>query len=100
MRTDQLYLNDIIAAADSISRFITGIDNAGMLQSDEMRQSAVLQKLIVIGEAASQVSSELRSDYPDIPWRQIIAFRNSPYTPTSELIGALSGRRLWPMCQR
>lgn len=76
MRTDRLHLNDIVEAAEAISRFITVIDNASALQSDDMRQSAVLQKLIVIGEAASHASLELRTEYPEVPWRQIIAFRN------------------------
>ena len=76
MRTDQLYLTDIVEAAEAIARFIDGIDDASELQSDEMRQSAVLQKLIVIGEAASKVSSDLRGEYPEVPWGEVVAFRN------------------------
>jgi uncharacterized protein with HEPN domain len=30
----------------------------------------------IIGEAASKISAETRMDYPDIPWRAIIAMRN------------------------
>jgi uncharacterized protein with HEPN domain len=30
----------------------------------------------VIGEAAARVSADLRSRHPEIPWPEIIAFRN------------------------
>lgn len=41
-----------------------------------MMQDAVLRRLIVIGEAASRVSSPVRASYPMLPWRRIIGFRN------------------------
>lgn len=44
--------------------------------SSELVRSAVIQKLAVIGEAAGRVSPGLRSRHPEIPWPQIVAFRN------------------------
>lgn len=41
-----------------------------------MRRSAVLQKMIVIGEAASRLPQEFTDRYPEVPWVDIIAFRN------------------------
>jgi uncharacterized protein with HEPN domain len=41
-----------------------------------MMRSAVLQKLAIIGEAASRVSKDLRSRYDEVPWARIVAFRN------------------------
>jgi len=35
----------------------------------------VLQKLIVIGEAAANLSPDLKARHPHIPWRAIVAFR-------------------------
>ena len=55
MRTEALYLDDIIDAADGIARFIGDIDKETFL-GDDLYQSAVLQKLIIIGEAASRLS--------------------------------------------
>ena len=43
---------------------------------NELLQSAVLQKLIVIGEAAARISRDLQSDHPEIEWPDIVAFRN------------------------
>ena len=75
MRHDGLYLNDIVEAAGHIADFIAGVDFDGF-QKSEMLRSAVVQKLAVIGEAAARVSEDLRSRHPEVPWPQIIAFRN------------------------
>jgi uncharacterized protein with HEPN domain len=45
-------------------------------EQNEMMNSAVLQKLTVIGEAASRLPKEFRSRFPEIPWVDIVGFRN------------------------
>lgn len=75
MRRDDLYLNDIIEAVDHIATFLERTDFEGFLQSELVR-SAVVQKLAIIGEAAARISGDLTSRYPQIPWPQIVAFRN------------------------
>jgi uncharacterized protein with HEPN domain len=74
-RTDRLYLVDIIEAIDALSRFVTGI-SIDDLVSDDLIASAVLQKLIVIGEAASRLSLSTRKSHPEIPWERVIGMRN------------------------
>lgn len=39
-------------------------------------QAAVVRHLEIIGEAASQVPKDYKSDHPEIPWRRISDFRN------------------------
>jgi len=75
MRLESLYLTDIIEAADHIADFIAGVD-LGAFQKSELLRSAVVQKLAIIGEAAARVSEELRTRHPQVPWPQIIGFRN------------------------
>ena len=75
MRSDRLYLADILDAIQSIERFTAECDEARFL-ADELIQSAVLQKLSVIGEAASRRSDEALSAAADVPWKEIIGFRN------------------------
>lgn len=41
-----------------------------------MMNSAVLQKLMVIGEAAARLSKEFIQRFPEVPWLDIIGFRN------------------------
>ncbi len=55
MRRDELYLADIIEAADAIAGFLKDVDKETFAGSDLIR-SAVLQKLMVIGEAVARVS--------------------------------------------
>ncbi len=43
---------------------------------DAKTQSAVIQKLIVIGEAAARLPQDFKDRYPQIEWRDVIAFRN------------------------
>jgi uncharacterized protein with HEPN domain len=75
MRHEKLYLLDIIESADHIAEFIEG-KTFEDFQASELLKSAVVQKLSAIGEAAGRVSVDLRSRHADIPWAQIIAFRN------------------------
>jgi uncharacterized protein with HEPN domain len=75
MRRDELYLNDIVEAADHIAAFIAGADRE-VFQNSEMMRSAVVQKLAIIGEAAARLSEGLKIRYSEIPWPQIVAFRN------------------------
>ncbi len=75
MRREDLYLNDIIEAVDHIGAFIGEVEFEGFLESELLR-SAVVQKLAVIGEAAARISGGLRSRHPEVPWPQIVAFRN------------------------
>jgi uncharacterized protein with HEPN domain len=75
MRRDVLYLTDIVEAADHIAGFVAGIDFEGFEKSELVR-SAVVQKLSVIGDAAARVSEMVRCREPQVPWPQIVAFRN------------------------
>lgn len=75
MRREELYLQDIVEAAEAVAEFIKDIDEQRFVTTDLIR-SAVLQKLIVIGEAASRLPKVFRSAHPDIEWPDIVAFRN------------------------
>jgi uncharacterized protein with HEPN domain len=75
MRNEKLYLVDIVEAAEAIERFVASLEWDDFLR-DDLRQSAVLQKLTVIGEAAARLPQSFRDQHPEIEWRDIIAFRN------------------------
>jgi uncharacterized protein with HEPN domain len=75
MRPEKLYLLDIIDASEAIQRFCESVNEYEFLQ-DDLRQSAVLQKLSVIGEAASRLPVNFRRRHADIEWEDIIGFRN------------------------
>lgn len=75
MRPEKLYLLDMVEAADAIAEFIVDLDPK-IFYRDRKTQSAVLHKLMIIGEAAARLSSEFRAQHPDIGWRDIVTFRN------------------------
>ena|ERR1035437_1253477 len=75
MRTEAHYLWDIIDAVDAIDRFIAG-KNIDQFAGDEILRSAVHAKLIIAGEAVTQLSDSLTGKYPLVPWQQIRGFRN------------------------
>ena len=74
MRPEKLYLLDIVEAAEAIQRFCEPI-NEEIFLKDELRQSAVLQKLIVIGEAASRLLVDFKKAHNEIEWEDIVGFR-------------------------
>ncbi len=39
-------------------------------------QLSVLKSVEIVGEAAAQVSEDVRRVNPDIPWREIVGMRN------------------------
>jgi uncharacterized protein with HEPN domain len=75
MRSDLLYLADILDAIEAIGRFTIGIDETTFLK-DDLVQSAVLQKLATIGEAAARLTEDARAQSAEVPWKEIISFRN------------------------
>lgn len=75
MRSDRLYLVDMVEAAEAIETFIRGVDAERFVRDDLVR-SAVLHKLTVIGEAAARVSMPLRARFAEVPWSDIVGFRN------------------------
>ena len=75
MRREELYLADIIEAADSIQTFLRGVERTDFVGNDLLR-SAVLQKLIIIGEAAARLPKDFRNRHADVEWNDIVSFRN------------------------
>ncbi len=75
MRLEELYLQDIVESVNSIERFLKDVEEKDFLSND-LLQSAILYKLTIIGEAATNISSELKSRHSQVEWKEIIGFRN------------------------
>jgi uncharacterized protein with HEPN domain len=75
MLREELYLHDIIEASKAIEKYLLNVEKSTFMASD-LLQSAVLHKLMIIGEACSKVPKDLRDKYPKVEWKQIIGFRN------------------------
>ena len=74
MRDDHALLHDILERIQLTYTFTK--EGRETFMSSRLIQEAVLRNLEIIGEAARIVSEDLRNEHPEIPWRQIGAFRN------------------------
>ena len=75
MRDDSVYLHHMVDAIRAIAKYIEGVD-AEEFRANDMMQDAVVRQISIIGEAAKRVSAETRSEYPDVPWRDMAGMRD------------------------
>ena len=76
MAKDKVYLNHILDSINSISKFTNGMDKKAFSE-DEVVINAVIRMLEIIGEAANNISNELKIKYPNVPWKKITGTRNN-----------------------
>ena len=69
------FVTDMIEFGEKILSYTTGIDRATFV-ADGRTYDATLRNLELIGEAASNVPSDVRTAHPEIEWRLIIGVRN------------------------
>lgn len=75
MQRDLLVLDQMIAAAERATA-ISNQHGVSALADRPDPRDALLWNMSVLGEAAGQLSTELRGSHPELPWRQAIALRN------------------------
>ena len=74
MTSDRLYVVHIAECIERIEQFTaTGHDH---FFDDVMTQDAILRNLHILSESSTRVSTEFMSRFPDVPWREMRAFRN------------------------
>ncbi|MDD4652060.1 MAG: DUF86 domain-containing protein [Methanothrix sp.] len=74
-KDDSVYLRHIMDAFMQIEHYTDGVSHEEFMK-DNLIQDGVIRQLEVMGEAARNLSDDLRGDYPHIPWRQMIGLRN------------------------
>ena len=72
---DLVRFKHMLDAAREISKFTHGI-NKVQFEKDRKLHLSVVRLLEIIGEAASKVSPEIKSENKQIPWNSIIGMRN------------------------
>ena len=68
-------IQDILDAIGKIRSYVEGMDLEAFRQ-DSKTCDAVIRNLIVMGEAAKGVPSEVRAAHPEVPWRLMADLRN------------------------
>jgi len=74
MRSDRERFADILEAIEKIERYATRGKRA--FETDEMFQVWVVRHLQIIGEAASRISTETQSQFPEVPWGKMAGMRH------------------------
>jgi uncharacterized protein with HEPN domain len=72
---DLIRLRHIRDACEEAISFVQGLEQAD-LERDRILSLALVKCVEIIGEAASQLSAEIRLQYPYVPWRAAISMRN------------------------
>lgn len=71
----KVYFDDILESIVQIEKYTRKITESGF-SKDIMVQDAVLRRLEIIWEAVKNVPQEFKSEYPDVPWKNIAGMRD------------------------
>lgn len=90
-----LTIDDMLDAIVLIEQYVSGVTEPNFSRDTE-KQDSVIHRLMIIGEAATHVSDDVRRLSPDTQWRAIVAFRN---VAIHEYSGISMGR-VWEIVQQ
>jgi len=71
----QDYFNDILESIDDINEFVIGL-NFEAFANDKKTMKAVIRSLEVIGEAVNKLPQNIRDQYSESPWEEMVGMRN------------------------
>ncbi|MDJ0598305.1 MAG: DUF86 domain-containing protein [Crocosphaera sp.] len=69
------YLNDILMAINQIQK-LTEQKKIESFKNNSVNFSAIIQSLVIIGEAVKNVPNDVRDSYPHVPWKAIAGMRD------------------------
>ncbi len=74
-RDVKLFLHDILESIEKIERYTKNLSFDEFVKNN-LVVDAVIRNLEIIGETVKNIPEDIRSKYPEIPWRQIAGFRD------------------------
>ena len=75
LKADYVRLRHMLDAANEALSFVAEKSRIE-LDMDRALALALVKSLEIIGEAASRISPDFRSQSPDLPWTDLVAMRN------------------------
>lgn len=75
MLRDEASLLDIYRAGQKVLRYAEGLSR-GDLEIEEIKLSAILYQIEVVGEATKRLSQNFRGNHPNIPWSRATGMRD------------------------
>jgi uncharacterized protein with HEPN domain len=73
---DPAYLHHMLEAIIHIENFSKDISSASNLKDHPLERAGIERMLTIIGEAAKNISPQLRKEFPDIPWKATAGMRD------------------------
>jgi uncharacterized protein with HEPN domain len=74
-RNTLLYIKDILENMRDAEGFIQGMSYE-QFAADKRTVNAVLRSIEVVGEAAKKVPEDIRTEYPQLPWKEMAGMRD------------------------
>ncbi len=75
MSRDSASLLDIVRAGQLVLQFAQGLSRE-QLESDVLRQSAILYQISIMGEATKRLSRQFREQHSQVPWDDVAGMRD------------------------
>lgn len=74
-REYKLFVKDILAAINDVENFVKDLEYSDFF-TDEKTRSAVVWKILVVGEATKNIPKEIRDKYKELPWKYMAKIRD------------------------
>ncbi|MEK7164226.1 MAG: DUF86 domain-containing protein [Patescibacteria group bacterium] len=74
-KSPMIFLDHIINSINLLEEYIQDLKYQDFVNNYE-KQDAVIRRLEIMGEAIRNIPEEFLDNYPEIPWRDIVDFRN------------------------
>jgi len=71
----QVFIKHILECIELIEEYTKGKSKADFLASKQL-QDAVIRRIEIIGEAAKNLSGDIKDKYAGIPWKRIAGMRD------------------------
>jgi len=75
-KEDKVYLEHIDEFCDDLKTYLYEIESFEAFKKNKLYQDAVIRKMEIIGEAASNISKPFKDRYSNVPWRLMKDMRN------------------------
>ncbi|MCD4815280.1 MAG: DUF86 domain-containing protein [Methanosarcinales archaeon] len=69
------FVQDILDSINDVENFIDGMEFEDFI-NDKKTIYSVVRGIEIIGEAAKNIPEQIRTKYPDVPWKQMAGMRD------------------------
>jgi uncharacterized protein with HEPN domain len=75
MKDDLAFIEHILLSIDKIQEYTKNLTSQEF-NNNELIQDAVIRNIEIIGEATKKISKDLKSQYLEIPWKEMSGMRD------------------------